>query len=387
MMKVFRRYIMALSGYRFLLLALLAVFVGCSQDEEEQQQATPKLNIYIYAPGQMTPTRGDGQSTLGADAEVKSLQLWVYNSNNTSQLLGGLELGTTELTRLNSAGSESYSMELPSSFAYGPNPVVDVYVLANVTKNNCGDDKGMDSSLAELEDFKMGKNYFAPTTEVPADGLPMSGVMRRQSLVQRNDVFHLNEANIKLERVVSKIKFVFSSLSPEVDPNVKSVTITKVTLDAGILNKYEYLFLEDAPYHLGGDIETNPANIKEMTLLENIGIVKRNADPTVYAYKSSETAAEYEERINSAPDEALTKSPWLYLRESDQKLTGKIYYRIGGSTDAVASFSMASGDFHRNQTWIVYAYYLGSSKLNVSTVEVTDWGDGGSLGNQGVYNW
>ena len=385
MMKVFRRYQERTSGNWLLLLALLAFLVGCAQDEDADQQAAPKLDIYIYAPGKMTPTRSDDSQPMinpeSGESEVKKLQLWVYNSNNTSQLLGSFELGGTELARLNSAGSESYSMELPSSFAYGANPVVDVYVLANVTDNNCGAKKGTDSSLDELEDFKIDKYYFSPTTGIPADGLPMSGVMRRQSLVQHNDVFHLNEANIKLERAVSKVRFVFSSLSASVDPNIKSIRITKVTLDKDKLNQYEYLFLQNAPYRVG-----NTLNAEEITLLGEMGTIQTNEDPTVYAHKSKETAAEYEARINAAPDGALTKSSWLYLRESDQKLTGKIYYTIGGSTSAVASFSMAEGDFHRNQTWIVYAYYLGSSKLNVSTVQVTDWKNGGS-DNQGFHNW
>jgi hypothetical protein len=174
---------------------------------------------------------------------------------------------------------------------------------------------------------------------------------------------------------------VFSSLSASVDPNVKSINITKVTLDKDKLNRDEYLFLQDAPYRVG-----NTLNAEEITLLGEMGTIQANEDPVVYAHKSYETAAEYEARINAAPDGALTKSSWLYLRESDQKLTGKIYYTIGGSTNAVASFSMAEGDFHRNQTWIVYAYYLGSTKLNVSTVQVTDW-ENGESGDQNIHNW
>ena len=379
MMKVFRCYQVRASGNMILLLALLAFFVGCAQNEDAEQQSSPKLDIYIYAPGKMTPTRSDDRQPMinpeTGESEVKKLQLWVYNSNNTSQLLGSLELGGTELARLNNSGSESYSMELPSSFAYGPNPLVDVYVLANTTKDNCGIAAGGNATLSELESLKIGSNYFQPTPSVPDDGLPMSGVMRRQSLVQRNDVFHLNEANIKLERAVSKIMFVFSSLESE---SVKTIDITKVTLDK--LYQDEYLFLQDAPYRVGGDMD------EDITLLKDIGRVMTNSDPTEYAHKSNETVAEYEERINRAPDGVLTKSPWLYLRESDQKLTGKIYYTIGGSTNAVASFSMAEGDFHRNQTWIVYAYYLGSTKLNVSTVQVTDW-ENGESGDQNIHNW
>ena len=38
-----------------------------------------------------------------------------------------------------------------------------------------------------------------------------------------------------------------------------------------------------------------------------------------------------------------------------------------------ASFSMSTGNFRRNQTWVVYAYYMGSSKLEINTVKVVDW--------------
>ena len=47
---------------------------------------------------------------------------------------------------------------------------------------------------------------------------------------------------------------------------------------------------------------------------------------------------------------------------------------------------MLSGDFRRNQTWIVYIYYAGSSKLEISSVKVTDWEDGGEW-NHDIHNW
>ena len=64
MMKVFRCYQVRASGNWILLLALLAFFVGCAQNEDAEQQSSPKLDIYIYAPGKMTPTRSDDRQPM-----------------------------------------------------------------------------------------------------------------------------------------------------------------------------------------------------------------------------------------------------------------------------------------------------------------------------------
>lgn len=364
-----------------LLLSVLTVLAGCSGDDVDEQPA-PKLDIHIYAPGKMEPTRsGETVKPVTGEDEIKTLQLWLYDSN-TSNLLGSLNLGTTDVASLNSTGAQSYSMELPSTFAYGPNPLVDVYVLANTTVGNCGIAAGGNATLSELESLKIGSNYFQPTPSVPGDGLPMSGVMRRQNIVQRNDVFHLNEANLMLKRAVSKIRFVFSSLT-----GGKSLQIKKVTFDAGKMYKDEYLFLQDAPYRVGND-----KNTEELKLLDEIsGNIATNDDPTQYAYKSGETVANYEKRIENALSEdskPLTASQWLYLRESDQKLTGKIYFTVGGNgPEHTATFSMVGSDFRRNQTWIVYAYYIGSTRLVVNSVQVTNWEEKDPLAQHEIYNW
>ena len=48
---------------------------------------------------------------------------------------------------------------------------------------------------------------------------------------------------------------------------------------------------------------------------------------------------------------------------------------------------MATGNFHRNQTWLVYAYYIGSSKLVVSAVNVVPWEIVDDLPDHQVPNW
>ena len=45
-----------------------------------------------------------------------------------------------------------------------------------------------------------------------------------------------------------------------------------------------------------------------------------------------------------------------------------------------------AGDFSRNHTWIVYAYYEGAGdKLQIVTVYVKEWDDGNF--DYVVYNW
>lgn len=56
----------------------------------------------------------------------------------------------------------------------------------------------------------------------------------------------------------------------------------------------------------------------------------------------------------------------IYLRESDKQLAGTISYSIAGVAQEPVTFQMQqAGDFGRNHTWIVYAYYAGAGKLQV----------------------
>ena len=82
----------------------------------------------------------------------------------------------------------------------------------------------------------------------------------------------------------------------------------------------------------------------------------------------------------------------VYLRESDKRLSGTITYQMkekGAAdydTEKTANFLMdAAGDFSRNHTWIVYAYYAGSGNLQVQSLYVKDWST--KEFNHELYNW
>ena len=370
----------------FLLPVLLMLCVSCSDDEEEY---VPKLNIYVYAPDRATVTRGEVVPTE-EEALIHNLQIWVFRSSDPSKLVASLTLTKeSELQGLNSNKSASYSIALSDrSFAEKPEPV-DVYVLANVGFNEY---LGSVNSSDVLENavfngghffgFTQGPSYQAVST-VPADkGVPMSGVARGKSVIDRNNVLHVNEANLKLVRTVSKIRFVMSSME-----GLEQVFIDRITLNPGMLYTKERFFLNgDHPSYWVED------PFKEEVLLvkgDRVNPVVQIEDPSVYAYSSSMTDVYYEDLVNQgiAAGELTEKGP-IYLPESDKRLSGTIWFRLGSTGQLMsASFSMSTGNFRRNQTWVVYAYYMGSSKLEINTVKVVDWEKVDSPFDHNVPNW
>ena len=388
-MKIEGKYKWLWSG-TLLLLVLQLLFVACSNDEQEDE---PRLNIYVYAPERPAVTRAEIAPTE-EEAKIHSLQIWVFRSSDPSKMVASLTLTKEiELKALNENKSASYSIPLTDrSFAGKPEPV-DVYVLANVLNNNGTNTFESITSSEELDAavFNGGDFYsFWSDTEhqalttVPSDkGVPMSGVARKRSVVDKNNVLHINDANLTLLRTVSKIRFVFSSLKEE-----KVLRIDGVTLNTGMLYQKVRFFLdnEHPSYWVEGATNTGwPVTLLPSDL---VNPVVQNDDPTVYSLSSTMSDEAYEALINTGIDKGeLTERGPVYLPESDKRLTGTIYYRLGDDmTKKSASFSMVNGDFRRNQTWIVYAYYTGSSELQVSTVKVTDW----SMGQEWeriIHNW
>jgi hypothetical protein len=208
-------------------------------------------------------------------------------------------------------------------------------------------------------------------------------------VTNQNSVLHITDANVRLVRDISKIRFVFSSLNTIND----FLYIDEVKLDANMLYKSDYLFLNDEhPYYRVGD---KPVD-KEVILVEKLKdatgapqYVNRNADPRQYAYVNGMDESMYEAKITEGLEKKeLTEAPTVYLPESDKRLTGTITYHFAGSPSEhhETQFMMLGGDFRRNQTWIVYVYYTGASRLDVSTVNVTKWQYGGQWDHE-VHNW
>lgn len=398
-MKKETRYRWLCSGILLLLpVLLLMLCVSCSSDDQEDE---PRLNIYVYAPERPAVTRGE-VIPLDDEAKVHNLQIWVFRSSDPTKKVASLTLTKPEeLAGLNGESkSASYSIELEDlSFARNPEPV-NIYVLANQIGNNGTEYKDPITNSQRLDEatlngghfFSFLSSPFQAVTTVPAGkGVPMSGVARGRTVVDKNNVLHINDANLRLVRDVSKIRFVFSSLTGDTDAEnlANQIFVESITLDKYMMYYEEHFFLDNTHPHfwVGGQ-----------TLDKEVGLVKgdlnspvvQNEDPTKYAYSSSMTEAEYEAKVNEwVTDGKLTQFPVVYLPESDKKLTGTIRYRVGSNTaeTKTASFSMIGSDFRRNQTWVVYAYYIGSSKLDVNTVKVTDWDQQDDQDPHELHNW
>lgn len=366
--------------YFSLFISQLAFLTACNSSDGEDQQKPTMLTIYVFSPEQPIITRGDVGPVNASEAEnkVNSLQLWVFDTSGNK--VG--YLNTTETATLNTGQGTIYQIPVSDEFAQNK-PNVDVYVLANVTATNCGISATLDENTtreALIEQAKITSEHFGVTstsltTVVPTHGLPMAGILKNQPVIGDAPVLRIgNETNIAtvpLTRAVSKMRFFFANVE-----TAPKLTITRITLNGSLIPNEEYLFTQSKT--LTYDDDANAASI----LASSIEVAKKK-DPAKYIYKG-QTAQEYENLMVGA--ELSLAGPY-YLRESGKILTGTITYTVEGMTKPMsATFTMKEqGDFLRNHSWIVYAYYEGLSGMQVVTVDVTDWV--AKSYNYEVYNW
>ena len=368
---------------------MLLMIAACSSSDDEggQNGGTGKkpatLAVYVYAPEQAAAkkkaplTRGDvGEvdAISTAEQEIKSLQLWIYESES-GKYVG--YLSTEEVASLNNGEGITYQIPVTDEFA-AAKPNVDVYVMANVTNANCGvETLDKETTRAALLDgAKIANGKFGleeMTRSVPDDGLPFAGKLTTQPVVGDAPALRVGTlssvSTVSLTRAVSKLRFVFAKTAGQ-----PTVSITSITMNAGMIPEVEYLF---------DKTQVLSYNTSAVELLSStISDIEETADPTQYIYVDQE-AQEYENLINDAN---LTVRGPIYLRESDKQLSGTISYTIAGVAQEPVTFQMhQAGDFTRNHTWIVYAYYAGSGGLQVQSLYVKDWS--GKEITHSFYNW
>ena len=382
---------------QWLLCSILTVLcAACSSgDEADENGATGvlrnqvKLAIYVYAPEQASakkhaaPTRaneGEVDAIMG-EGTIDSLQIWIYESA-TGNYVG--YFSTKDVAALNNGQGTTYQLPVSDEFA-AAKPNVNVYVMANVTHDNCGVgslDKNTTRS-ALLEGAKIADGYFGleqNTRSVPTDGLPFAGKLTAQPVVGDAPTLRIGTlsavSTVQLTRAVSKMRFVFAKTTGQ-----PTVNITSIKMNAAMIPDEEYLF--KTPVSMSYNTEE-----KEL-LSKAISDIAETADPTQYLYLGQE-AQEYEDLINAAankqPKAEVTVEGPIYLRESDKQLAGTITYTINGGAEQIVDFQMQqAGDFSRNHTWIVYAYYAGTGKLQVESLYIKDWST--KEVNHDFYNW
>jgi hypothetical protein len=365
------------------------LFACSSSDAEEgASHKQAKLAIYVYAPEQATAPKNATQTrsdvgevdAITNEGTIKSLQIWIYESASGNYV--GY-FSTNDVAALNEGQGTTYQIPVSDEFA-ASKPDVNVYVMANVTTANCGVGTLNKETTRDalLEGAKITGHFGLGdlVRSVPTDGLPFAGKLTTQSVVGDAPTLRVGTvsqvATVPLTRAVSKLRFVFAKTEGEA-----TVNITSIKMNAGMIPDVEYLFKtpESMTYN------TTVAELQ----LRVINDVAETDDPTKYLYLGQEAQA-YEDLINEAaskqPNPEVTVEGPIYLRESDKQLAGTITYTIGGGTEQTVDFAMQqAGDFKRNHTWIVYAYYAGSGKLQVQSLYIKEW----SMKeiNHDLYNW
>ena len=373
------------------MLVLCACRGGSSEPEVEVKKQPTMLDIYVYAPDNPAITRSDNGNVtadLENEKKISSLHIWVFRHSDGT-LMGYLN---PDVSGLSTTGNAKYQMLVPDEFVT-TKPNVDVYVMANVTADNCGlTALGEGVTRSALEGILIGhkdtSDYYGLTTPVkvaPDDGLPMSGVLKNQPVYGEAPVLRIgtseNIAKLQLVRAVSKMRFIFSKFTND----TREYTLTSITLDATTMPKQEYLFLDGAyptyRFKVGSEVESG-----DLPLISNeLKDIKSCVDPSVYAYVSGDGQV-YENTINTAVTEnKVSDLGRFYLRESDKKLTGTINYVVDSEPKSTPFSMKVAGDFSRNHTWIVYAYFMNGNLLNVNVVDVKSWTPYPGSGE--VYNW
>ena len=350
----------------------------------------PFLEVQVYSPERSHVTRGDIGDIPGNEDEqaVHNLNIWVFEHHETDQTNDGKFVGYLSVVNPDPLVDGRYRILVSETFVDNP-PSVDIYVTANVTESNTGIKLDRTTTRDQLEAALMKHDeshdpfgLTTPQSEIPTDGLPMSGVLKNQPVDGMAPIVSV-ATNVKVARAVSKVRFVFCNST---DAGDQKLTIQSITFDDGMIPKEEYLFL-NAPY-TGRNFKVGSEYEETAALVNTPTVVASYSSPTEYAYRG-QTGEEYEALINDGikNKKILTEVGKFYLRESDKKITGTITYTVGSSTTALsAPFTMSeAGDFSRNHTWIVYGFFAGKDNLKVFSVDVNSWTE--SSGEREVYNW
>ena len=389
-----------------LLSLLLLCLTACSSSDEDQTADTSgggqdktatQLYIYVHAPQTAVPTRaytGD-VDPIGNEAMVYSLQIWAF-THVSHKLIG--YFSPSETSALNRpSGYEVFQLTVDEDYAQtaeASREHVDVYVLANVVADNCHLTLDHETTRAQLEAAVLGTEdafgLTAPVAAVPENmGLPMSGVLRDQTVIGSAPVLRLDDsgemARVSLIRTVSKLRFAFANQTGS-----EALIINSIKLNTDMIPEEQYLFMEDgAPYDRRSCHIKTASGYNTTTpelLAATINDVPTIDQPVIYAWGHEELEPQaYEHMLDEAAAEGKLAQRLYYLRESDKQLQGEIKYQIGDGEEQTATFKMVDdGGFSRNHIWTVYAYQA-QARLHVVVVNIAPWKT--TEENYDFYNW
>ena len=370
-------------------MVLLAAVLECSCMRRDLiGPDKPQLFIKVNIPEAVLTRAETGvHNALAAERTVSSLQVWVFRAGSTtsSGLIGYRTLDAEVLaaTGLKNGSAARFSMAIDNAIVEeSPRPNVDVYAVVNGASAGFTLDKFPSAagdwakvSPADLSSFVLDESLFGVTnlvTEVPAGGLPMAGVIRNEPMT--GDFPVLSVSTVTLTRAVSKLRFVFCQLTDNGTP-VDEFHITGITLGGQIGQNEKLLTTNTFTTHtyLTRIFDSSGyVTLDKSWSGSELPSIANNPSPGNYLY-SGGSAQSYEDLIDSGVSSGvLSQWGFTYLRETDKQLSGTISYTVGvgaSMRSKTATFTMdAPGDFTRNHSWIIYAYFIGGRLVVQPTV-------------------
>lgn len=344
-------------------LALLLLLPGCRRtDPSAQVQEGPTLEVAIQFP-YVSATKGKELPATDLENKIHSLSIWVFRSEDHTPVGEPLFL-TDEADFPPEGGIRRYEFRVDWNFV-NTHPDVDVFVLANAASIGCS--LNASSTYNEVSAASFGyvsdeKDCFGTqtyTTEVPENGLPMSGMKTHVKVYGSAPQMKVDP--ITLVRAVSRLRMVLCRTATDDTTEEDEVSVTGITFYKDQIPLREFVFTEGTTGIVPGDYTddfsfSRPDEIKPNPVPENLIYVSQDPD-------------EYQIMLDNARDAGqLTDWGYVYLRESDKRIFGRVDYTINGK-DRYREFAATSTtDFARNHTWTLFAYFMSGRNLQVSLV-------------------
>ena len=353
-------------------------FSGCSDVHPEQRET--QYILLTFTTREIVQTRSNPYTGGTAEeSRFSTIQVWAFNSGQEQQPIGYKAVGTAVEPLLTDAyGNVSIIIPLAKE-RLSASKKLDLYIAANASE--AGVVIPEETSRETLEQATV--QGFSPERQVhavPPGGLPMSRVVKSVDVGR-----YLSAASnpaawieIPLVRAVSKLLFVIAQ--PE---GLTGASIHRIVLEGNSIAQAPYLFPPAVSYS-NPLPEVNTAHIKSDAGYHNFAITYDSSEimlnshsaPEQYVLGVNEDLQDYVNRLSAS---GMTASGLIYLKESDQPLSGTIYYTTAATGTQIleTSFRLDAGKFIRNREWIIYAYFT-KDRLYVHPI-VADWNEAGNF--------
>lgn len=366
------------------MLAAIPAFFGCANDGDGIFEGdTVPMTLYLQASGaHQTRAYIEELAAEETESNINTAQVWFFDGE----------------TPISYATSNSNKVTINVPQAAINKGTVDAYIIANAG-GALSATLGENSTLAEIQAATLAATQFGtatPVTNVPDAGLPMSRIVKGLELTQGGEV-KPNLGEIEITRAVSKIIFAFGMYDGDLGD------IIGISLDGGQIADKEHILAVDpatnaadytTPYlgDLKSNITAGSYEAAELIFGAKTGTTPLVANADIFTTETDDNPSNYTwvnwiTKSDIAPLSDKEKvshyytaiTPFtthkVYLRESDKKLKGTIYYRL--SSDATAEVKTVTfemdpestvQDFARNHVWIVYSYFEGGKLYVKPTV-------------------